>query len=166
MIKIISFFTALFLLSAILFNYRKSSVPTLAINDDSFMEKVSVLHVTSGVIDWKADIDKVFIDSGSRSSIIRDVSFTFPGRNVTASADNGIFDMDRDNLFLYHNVKAKKNSMDITAESISWNNNKKSLSSDSRIIISEDLLKLSGKGLDISNDGRITIKKNVRAILY
>jgi hypothetical protein len=162
----IALLSIIFLISVALFFLNKSEEPEHFVSRDSFMENVKLVHVTSETVDWTAEIEKVVIDSSKNESIINSIMFTFHENNVTAYADHGLYDMISDDLSLSEHVSARKDGLDIKIDSIFWDADKRSLSSDSYVQIKGESIFVEGTGLTITDDGKMTIKKNIRAITH
>ncbi len=164
--KSIALLSIIFLISVAFFLLHKSEEPEHFVSRDSFMENVKLLHVTSDTVVWTAEIDRVVIDSSRNESIINNIMFTFHENNVTAHADHGLYDMVSDDLSLSERVSAKKDGFDIKTDSIFWDAGKRSLSSDSYVQIKGKSIFVEGTGLTITDDGKMTIKRNIRAITH
>ncbi len=156
----------IFLLSVAFLLLRKSEEPEYFVSRDSFMENVKLVHVTSETVDWTATIHRVVIDSSKKESVINNIMFKFHENNVTAFAESGLYDMITDDLSLSERVSAKKDGLDIKTDSIFWDADKRSLSSDSYVQIQGESIFVEGTGLTITADGKMTIKENVKAITH
>jgi LPS export ABC transporter protein LptC len=162
----IALLSIIFLISVSFFLLKKNEDPEQFVSRDSFMENVRLVHVDSDALSWTATLDKAVIDSSKKESVIENIMFAFHKQNITAYAINGLYDMNSDDLSLSDHVRASKDGLDIRTDSVFWDAGTRSLRSDSHVEIRGDSFFVEGTGLSITDDGRMTLIKNIKAIAY
>ena len=132
---------------------------------NSLMEDVSILHVNADKADWTAQVRKVVINPVTDSAEISDIQFTFPQQELTVRAQTGIYDIKTDYLTLNGSVLAHQDHIDIETDSIQWLAKERKLVTEAHVTITGETYKITGDGLDISEDGKVMINKNVRSLI-
>jgi LPS export ABC transporter protein LptC len=164
--NMIALLSIIFLITVSFFLLKKNEDKEQFVSQDSFMENVRLVHVDSDVLSWTAKLDRAMIDSIREESVIENIMFTFHKQNITAYAINGLYDMISDNLLLSDDVRATKDGLDISTDSVFWDAGKRWLRSDSHVEIRSDSFFIEGTGLSITDDGKMTLNKNIKAIAY
>jgi LPS export ABC transporter protein LptC len=166
MLKLLSIAAFIFILFVIILSYQGGNEPEQITLKESFMENIQMIHVSSDVVDWTSQMNRVIMSSDNTHSKIRDIKFLFPVNNLIAHSESGTFEHESDDLSLDNNVTATKQDMIIKTDSIFWNSDQKTLHSDSHVLITGDAYVINGEGLKIKDNGNLIVKNNVKALLY
>ncbi len=166
MVRLSLALAAFALILSLVISFAKSADRENTVSGDSFMENVSIVHISSDAVTWQADVGKVIFRPDGESSEIRNVLFTFPDRKIKAFSDKGTYNMETDDLVLYDDFHAQMDDLTIVTDSVEWSSSGEKLSSGSETIIRSDTLMVRGDSFTASGDGKIMLQDNVKAIVH
>ncbi|GER93912.1 LPS export ABC transporter periplasmic protein LptC [hot springs metagenome] len=164
--KILFVFASLFLLTVLIMyvDQEKDTKVKLRVEDNSYMDKVSITQKKAGLVKWILNAEKaVFLTSSDVK--LDNLKIIFPEKELTLTSSSGMYDIESKNLKIDGNINAFTKDYEIVASTLFWDSSKNEILSDEKVQILGKRFFAQGDAMTATTD-KATLNKNVKAIFY
>ncbi|BCB96962.1 hypothetical protein JZK55_18840 [Dissulfurispira thermophila] len=164
--KILFVFASLFLLTVLIMyvDQEKDTKVKLRVEDNSYMDKVSITQKKAGLVKWILNAEKaVFLTSSDVK--LDNLKIIFPEKELTLTSSSGMYDIENKNLKIDGNINAFTKDYEIVASTLFWDSSKNEILSDEKVQILGKRFFAQGDAMTATTD-KATLNKNVKAIFY
>lgn len=133
---------------------------------NSYMEGVRIVNKKDGVASSIISARKANFSSDESMVRMASVNIEIKKEGAVLNADSGLYNMNTRDLHLQDNIVIHMKDSTITTESLSWNPAVQKLSSSGRILMQGDKFRIEGEGLTATEDDKVTLSRDVKAIFF
>jgi LPS export ABC transporter protein LptC len=137
--------------------------PELA--EGTSLDEVSVTRRTADGLEWSLEARHTDLDLDRSAALMRGVSVRLPARDMTVSAETGLYDMDTNDLILSGGVRAVTARYEIITEEVRLAEAHGGIATGDPVLIEGKGFRIRGHGMNAS-DGTVKILKDVRADFF
>lgn len=133
---------------------------------NSYLEGVRIVSKKDGADVWMITARRADFTKDETIAKMDSVTIDIKKEGVVLNADNGIYNMNTRDLHLENNIKVLIKDSVISAKDLTWNPSGGILSSDDKIQMEGKKFKIEGEGLNATEDNKIKLMRNVKAIFF
>lgn len=133
---------------------------------NSYIEGLKIISKKNGSDAWVMTAQKADFTKDETIARMNSVTIDITSEGVVLNADNGIYNINTRDLHLENNITIRRKDSVISARDLSWNPSSGILSSTDKIRMEGNKFQVEGEGFTATNDSKITLKRNVKAIFF
>ncbi len=157
----------LFSLIFFLFQGEKDGKPAALLRGASYIEGLRIVHRQNGSRDWVLTAKRADFDQKGESAFLSGMEMKIEKKDITVTADNGVYDMQTRRLTVAGQTVAKGNSYSIMSRGVEVDGVSGGLKANGEVKIEARKFSVQGEGLEADNNGQtVRIRKDVKAIFY
>ncbi|HWR59773.1 MAG TPA: LPS export ABC transporter periplasmic protein LptC [Thermodesulfovibrionales bacterium] len=133
---------------------------------NSFMEGLRIVNKKDGSDSWSVTAGRADFSKDETVAHIAAVTIDLKKEGAVLKADSGTYNMKKHDLRLEKNITLRLKDATISTESLTWDPAGKMLSADGRIRMQGDKFRIEGEGLTATQDNKVKLARNVKAIFF
>lgn len=133
---------------------------------NSYMEGLKIVNKKDGKDSWVISARKATFSRDETVAQMDSVTIDIKKEGAVLNADSGTYNMNTRDLRLEKNIVIHTKDSTISAESLSWSPAGGMLSSDGRVHMQGSKFRIEGEGLTATEDNKVTLTRNVKAIFF
>jgi LPS export ABC transporter protein LptC len=133
---------------------------------NSYIEGLRIVSKKNGADSWVMTARKADFSRDEALARMDSVSMDIKKEGVILNADSGTYNMESKDLRLESNVTIQIKDSVIHAKNLSWNSSMGRLTTDGRIRMENARFTVEGEGLAATEDNKVTLMRNVKAIFF
>lgn len=141
---------------------KKVSITTAS----SYIEGLKVINRIKGDTTWTIIAKRADLSKDERIATMDSIILEIKKENITLNAERGTFDLDTKDLKLEENITLRTKGYEAKLKDLFWNPSRGLLTSDKRIALKGDRFSIEGDGLSATEEQKLRLHKNVRAIFF
>ena len=157
---------ALFMFLAVFYGGRDHGKDFSFTKGNSYIEGLRIINKKDGADLWAITARRADFSKDESVAQLSCVTIDLKKEGAVLNADDGTYNMNSRDLTLENNIKIRQKNSVISAEKLSWNSATGILSSEGKVWMQGDKFKIEGEGLAATQDNKVTLTKNVKAIFY
>ena len=158
---------ALFSMLFLMIKGERVSKTDILQKGESFIEGLRLVHRQNGNIDWTLTARRADITDKGDKALLSGVEMHIENKDITVSADQGMYDMTAKDLTVDGKVVARGGSYSIISERVKFDGASGRLKADGGVKIEARKFTVEGVGMDADSAGqKVKIRKDVKAIFY
>lgn len=146
------------------YNNERDVRPKIVVAEQSAMDDLEIVNRQDGEVKWTL-LAKKAVYLNDKEVRLRDLTITFPGKNFSMKAEEGLYNTESRNFRIDTPITANAKNYDITAKSMAWDGAKNQLIANDRVFIMGQSFTIEGDNL-VATASRATLQKNVRAVFH
>jgi LPS export ABC transporter protein LptC len=135
-------------------------------SSSSYIEGLKIVNRSKGDTTWTIVAKRADFTKDERKARMNSIVIDIKKENLILNADSGIFDIETRDIKLEDNIILKAKGYEVALKNLSWNPSKSLLSSDQKIVLKGNRFSIEGEGLSATEEQKLSLHKNVRAIFY
>ncbi len=132
----------------------------------SYIEGLRIVNKRDGVDSWVMKARRADFTKDETVAKMDTVSMDIKKEGVVLNAGSGTYNMDSKDLRLEGDVTIHAKDSVIHANSLAWNPSAGKLTTDSRIRVEGEKFTVEGDGLTSTEQNKVTLMRNVKAIFF
>lgn len=133
---------------------------------NSYIEGLRIVSKKNGADAWVMTALKADFTKDETIARMDTVTIDIKKDGVILNADKGIYNMNTRDLHLENNITIWVKGSVISTQDLSWNASSGILSSNNKIRMEGNKFRVEGEGLTATEDNKVTLKRNVKAIFF
>ncbi|MBA4374203.1 MAG: LPS export ABC transporter periplasmic protein LptC [Thermodesulfovibrio sp.] len=155
---------AFFSLYFLIVKDERVTLPSLGQNSVSYIEGIRIVQKNNGKNDWIVTARRAEILGNGNKADLSDIEVKVKDKDLTISAEKGLYDMQVKKLIITGPVTAKDRNYTITSQDVEFDNATGILKTDKKVRMEGTKFTLTGTGMHAdNNEQKIRILNNVTA---
>jgi LPS export ABC transporter protein LptC len=140
--------------SVLLFYRSRDSQSVFGSTNSSYLMKLHIIDYDPEGVQWEADVQKAIIMDSRGEIELKGVRIYYPSRSFTVEAEEGVYSIKNNSLVLKGRIKGQSNGLDIYADRVRYEPDKK-------VLYAYGRLSIKGKGFTITADEGVIRDSNI-----
>jgi len=132
----------------------------------SYIEGLRIVNKRNGMDSWVITAKRADFTGDGMEARMSSVTIDIIKDGVVVNADRGTYNMNTKGLSLNSNIRILIRDSVISAERLSWDPASRILTSDNKVRMNGKRFKIEGEGLVATEDQKVKLTKDVRAIFF
>jgi LPS export ABC transporter protein LptC len=140
---------------------REPSVSVLPKNEDVSLDKIHHVAVRNGIKEWTLEAESAQYQKAENRTTLNQIAATFflqDGRTIHLTSRNGVLLTDTKDMEVTGNVVARSGSYALSTERLFYDHEKRSISTDSPVVV-------KGKGIDLTGKSMVFSLRTEKALV-
>ncbi len=133
---------------------------------NSYMEGFRIVNKKNGTDSWIITARRADFSRDETLAKLDSVTMDIKKEGAVLNADHGTYNMNTRDLGLEDNITIQIKDSVIHAKNLSWNPSHGILSAEGKVQMKGNKFTVEGEGLTATEDNKVTLMRNVKAIFY